>query len=125
MKQCVLITLVLLLIAASAVPAQAIGGFDGIYLMTATPATPGSEAVTLHVTVSQNGSALILVNLNSDGTWTVGFATMIGSSASGLYRDHEGVVFGTFALIFFGNGSFAGSAVINATAYSLSGVKVF
>lgn len=125
MRQCVLVMLVLTLIAASAAPAQAIGGFDGIYLMTATPGAPGGDLLTLHVTLSQSGTALVLVNLNPDGTWTVGFGTVIGSSASGLYHDHEGVVFGAFALIIFGNASFAGAAVINGIPYSLSGAKVF
>lgn len=125
MRQCALILLVLTVIAASAGPAHAIGGFDGIYLMTATSVAPGGSSGTLHVTLSQNGTALVLVNVNPDGTWTVGFGTIIGSSASGLYQDHDGVVFGTFALIIFGNESFAGSAIINGTPFSLSGVKVF
>ena len=124
MKRWLLIALALALVVAGPAPARAVGAFDGIYLMTGTTGAPGIAPLSLYVTVSQNGGAIAFVNLNLDGTWTYGLGWIIGSSATGTYYDHQGRSFGTFAVV-LASGSFAGSVVINAIAYSVSAVKVF
>jgi hypothetical protein len=119
----VLVGLALLLVLA--LPAAATGPYDGLYAFLLSNA---SGSFLNYGTVTQNGSAFLLINLFvaplPDGGWTFGVGTITGNAASGTLYFLTGQSYGTFAVVISG-AHIAGSAVVNGTAYTVSGDKIF